>query len=171
MTPNSSALSSTSRNQGSSRTQHRQACPILSKAFRADRWKIGVWPSESSAWLLSCYTRANMPDWVRSWEDCDINFKDTLSTNVSPLPLFRLAPSREKECHAQSMQVFQVLPGWTLPTFHQPCFSWLFLHPITCNQVLAVEWIFPIPNLVLAALAQNFSPLWTSGSLNSAAWH
>lgn len=139
MTPNSSALSSTSGNQGSSRTQHRQACPIFSKAFRADRWRIGLWPSESSAWSLTCYSRANTPDWVRSWEDCDIILKDTSSMNVSPHPIFHLAPSREKECQALPMQVPQVCPGWTIATSHQPYFSWLSLTPQPATRHLLLN--------------------------------
>ena len=84
------------------------------------------------------------------------------SMNVSPCPSYSLHPSVEKQCQVLSTQLPQACPAWALPlpTALPPPAS---PHPFTCILTLSVELIFLTPALVLAALAQNFSPLWTSG--------
>lgn len=76
--------------------------------------------------------------------------------------IFSLHPSAEKQCQALYMQLPQAYPGWMCPpaTALPPSTS---PHPFICILALDVGLIFLItPALVLAALAQNFSPLWTS---------
>lgn len=93
------------------------------------------------------------------------------SMNVSPCPSYSLHPSVQKQCQVLSMQLPQACPAWALlpPTALPPPAS---PHPFTCVLILSVGLIFLTPALVLAALAQNFSPLWTSGrSPNSTSWN